>query len=896
MGTAKYLSPEQVRGRKLDGRADLYSLGLVLYECLAGRVPFLGETDADTALARLQRDPTDLGRLRPTLPRGLVNLIHRLLSRNPNHRPATGAELRTALAARRRRAAARPDPAGQPPGPMPSPVGPYIAGAGRRTRDTGRHGVVAGQPPITGARRRSPARPPRPTPSPAPAPDRTPDAGPDLRGSPARGLQTRTGPPLVIVVRPARRRPDRRAGALGHDRARRRAERRRDDDRRRAGDDGGRAGRGTGGRRSPPSPPTTRPATARRTTTWPTALADGDPARLAHRLLPGRLHGQARRRARRHAAAPAAGTLAFDVDTAPYQIDVFATADEDQPGDIDGWGPPIAERNRRRTRRGVRRRRPARSAPADPVPRARCRRRVQHRQPVPRHDRRHPLHADVTMRERDDRELVAAAQAGDRDALDTLLRRHYDLVHAVCRRIAGGTRDADDAAQEAMICIVRGLPRFDGRSASPRGCTGSRPTPPSTSCAGAGAGRRSTSSTTTGRRTRRSDPVAHRRVDGVVDRLAIDDALGRLPEEFRAAVVLRDVADLDYAEIAEVLDVPVGTVKSRIARGRAQLVDDAREPRPTPANVECRLPHPTIRRRAPRHDRPRPRCRPPGAVRAYLDGELDEPGGPRSRPTARSSPRRRRSRPCAPRWPTATRRPTTSASVPSPPPSPRSTPTPAATPPAVSLAARRRSRWLMPAAAAAIVVVIAGGAVAVGGDDDDGGDEDSSAERAVGRRRRPGGRAGGDRRPPPPRWRSPPRLPQPPRRRAPTPAAGESESGRRRRRPAGCRAPSPRWPTPTSWPRSRPGCARRRPAAPDTAGDESATAATVTPCVDGALGLADLTVDGQVRRVVVAGRHGPAAGRRPRRDDVRRGGAGRPPLIRAAGRRSYDAPPWPATP
>ena len=70
MGTAKYLSPEQVRGRRLDGRADIYSLGLVLYECLAGRVPFLGESDADTALARLQRDPTDLGHLRPTLPIG----------------------------------------------------------------------------------------------------------------------------------------------------------------------------------------------------------------------------------------------------------------------------------------------------------------------------------------------------------------------------------------------------------------------------------------------------------------------------------------------------------------------------------------------------------------------------------------------------------------------------------------------------------------------------------------------------------------------------------------------------------------------------------------------------------------------------------------------------------
>ena len=52
MGTAKYLSPEQVRGRKLDGRADLYSLGLVLYECLAGRVPFQGETGHGTRVPR----------------------------------------------------------------------------------------------------------------------------------------------------------------------------------------------------------------------------------------------------------------------------------------------------------------------------------------------------------------------------------------------------------------------------------------------------------------------------------------------------------------------------------------------------------------------------------------------------------------------------------------------------------------------------------------------------------------------------------------------------------------------------------------------------------------------------------------------------------------------------
>jgi len=97
MGTAKYLSPEQVRGRRLDGRADLYALGLVLYECLAGRVPFLGGNDVETALARLQRAPTDISSLRPTLPYGLAELIHRLLARRPDERYPSGAALRAAL-------------------------------------------------------------------------------------------------------------------------------------------------------------------------------------------------------------------------------------------------------------------------------------------------------------------------------------------------------------------------------------------------------------------------------------------------------------------------------------------------------------------------------------------------------------------------------------------------------------------------------------------------------------------------------------------------------------------------------------------------------------------------------------------------------------------------------
>lgn len=74
------------------------------------------------------------------------------------------------------------------------------------------------------------------------------------------------------------------------------------------------------------------------------------------------------------------------------------------------------------------------------------------------------------------------------------------------------------------------------------------------------------------------DPGEH-----VADRLDIDAALATLSVEHRAAVVLRDVCTLDYAEIAEVLDIPAGTVRSRIARGRAALAT-ALEGNPAPSD------------------------------------------------------------------------------------------------------------------------------------------------------------------------------------------------------------------------------------------------------------------------------------------------------------------------
>lgn len=97
MGTAKYLSPEQVQGRPLDGRADMYALGLVLYECLAGNVPFKGENDQATAIARLSRDPTPLQGLRPDAPSTVLAVIHRMLRRKPENRYHSCAEVVDAL-------------------------------------------------------------------------------------------------------------------------------------------------------------------------------------------------------------------------------------------------------------------------------------------------------------------------------------------------------------------------------------------------------------------------------------------------------------------------------------------------------------------------------------------------------------------------------------------------------------------------------------------------------------------------------------------------------------------------------------------------------------------------------------------------------------------------------
>ncbi|GIU84650.1 MAG: hypothetical protein KatS3mg008_1425 [Acidimicrobiales bacterium] len=99
LGSVKYLSPEQVEGRTVDGRTDIYALGIVMYECLTGRPPFVGETDAATALARLSAEPPSVRSLRPEVSPMLEAVVLRAMARDPDRRFQTARDLRAALRA-----------------------------------------------------------------------------------------------------------------------------------------------------------------------------------------------------------------------------------------------------------------------------------------------------------------------------------------------------------------------------------------------------------------------------------------------------------------------------------------------------------------------------------------------------------------------------------------------------------------------------------------------------------------------------------------------------------------------------------------------------------------------------------------------------------------------------
>jgi len=97
IGTAQYLAPEQVDGRAVDGRTDVYALGVVLYEMLCGRPPFTGETDMAVALKHITTNPPAPGAVRAGVPRALEEIVLRAMAKAPEHRYQSADELRLAL-------------------------------------------------------------------------------------------------------------------------------------------------------------------------------------------------------------------------------------------------------------------------------------------------------------------------------------------------------------------------------------------------------------------------------------------------------------------------------------------------------------------------------------------------------------------------------------------------------------------------------------------------------------------------------------------------------------------------------------------------------------------------------------------------------------------------------
>jgi len=187
----------------------------------------------------------------------------------------------------------------------------------------------------------------------------------------------------------------------------------------------------------------------------------------------------------------------------------------------------------------------------------------------------------VTEAERDE-ELVRRFKAGEPEAFTDLVRRHQHRVYSVCLRMLGDADAAADVAQDTFIAVLRKLDGFRGDAAFTtwlhrvvvNACYDEL------------------------RRTRRrpmlhvladdgpeheAGPPAPDHADEVAGTHDAAAAIASIPEEFRMAVVLADVHDMAYEQISKVLDVPVGTVKSRVHRGRLALaatlgIDPAREP------------------------------------------------------------------------------------------------------------------------------------------------------------------------------------------------------------------------------------------------------------------------------------------------------------------------------
>ena len=166
-----------------------------------------------------------------------------------------------------------------------------------------------------------------------------------------------------------------------------------------------------------------------------------------------------------------------------------------------------------------------------------------------------------------DAQLLARVLDGDHDAFKQIMRNHEDRVFSVCLRIVGDREQALDATQETFLTVFRKAAQFKGDSAL-----------------GTWIYRIAVNTCydqLRKQKRRRTDPIPghlepadHAAEDAVESaglRPEIQQALARIPEDFRVAVVLSDIEGMGLPDIAALLGTPVGTVKSRVFRGRRLL-------------------------------------------------------------------------------------------------------------------------------------------------------------------------------------------------------------------------------------------------------------------------------------------------------------------------------------
>ncbi|MCB9418849.1 MAG: serine/threonine protein kinase [Ardenticatenaceae bacterium] len=121
LGTARYMSPEQIQGQRIDARTDIYSLGVMLFEMVSGRAPFEAESAMTLMMMHVQDTPPNVNDLRPDVPAALAYVIDKALAKNPANRYQSAAEFAAALR-QLDTASLRIPPVGTSAGPQPRPV------------------------------------------------------------------------------------------------------------------------------------------------------------------------------------------------------------------------------------------------------------------------------------------------------------------------------------------------------------------------------------------------------------------------------------------------------------------------------------------------------------------------------------------------------------------------------------------------------------------------------------------------------------------------------------------------------------------------------------------------------------------------------------------------------